>query len=71
MEQNPNPPSLGLEPNDPALKITAQPEIPGLQQFGPDLAGPAGSDSKGPTLLADLSISGSSKAGPHFPGLAT
>ncbi|MGZ3353769.1 MAG: prenyltransferase/squalene oxidase repeat-containing protein [Isosphaeraceae bacterium] len=69
-EQSPDPPSLGLETNDPALKFSAQPEIPGLLRFGPELAGPSGSDSKGSTLLTDLSISGSGKAGSHFPGLA-
>ncbi|MGZ3385911.1 MAG: hypothetical protein ACXWNF_13140, partial [Isosphaeraceae bacterium] len=69
-EQSPDPPSLGLETNDPALKFSAQPEIPGLLRFGPELAGPSGSDSKGSTLLTDLSISGSGNASPHFPGLA-
>jgi hypothetical protein len=70
-EQSLDPPSLGLETNDPALKFSAQPEIAGLQRFGPELAGPSGSDSKGgTTLLTELSISGGGKAGPHFPGLA-
>jgi len=70
-EQSLDPPSLGLESNDPTLKFSAQPEIPGLQRFGPELAGPSGSDSKGgTTLLTELSISGGGKAGPHFPGLA-
>ena len=45
-EQSLDPPSLGLEPDDPAMKFSAQPEIPGLLRFGPELAGPAGSDSK-------------------------
>src|SRR5271165_6536629 len=31
-EQSLDPPSLGLETNDPALKFAAQPEIPGLQR---------------------------------------
>ena len=69
-EQSPDPPSLGLEPSDPTIKFAAQPEIPGLERFGPELAGPAGTEAKGSTLLTELSISGSGKAGPHFPALA-
>ncbi len=69
-EQSLDPPSLGLETNDPAIKFSAQPEIAGLARFGPDLAGPSGSDSGGTNLLANLSISGSGKSGPRFPGLA-
>ncbi len=68
--QSPDPPSLGLEPNDPSIKFAAQPEIPGLQRFGPELAGPSGSEAKGSMLLTELSISGSGKAGPRFPSLA-
>src|SRR3974377_532605 len=49
------------------MKFSAQPEIPGLARFGPELAGPSGSDSKGTTILTDLSISGSGKAGPPLP----
>ncbi len=69
-EQSPDPPSLGLEPSDPTIKFAAQPEIPGLERFGPELAGPAGTEAKGSTLLTELSISGSGKAGPHFPALS-
>ena len=70
-QQSLDPPSLGLESNDLNLKFSAQPEIPGLVRFGPELAGPSGGDSKASTLLTDLSLTGSGgKAGPHFPGLA-
>ncbi len=70
-EQSLDPPSLGLEPADPAMKFSAQPEIPGLVRFGPELAGPKGSDAGGNTLLTELTVSSTKgKGGPNFPSLA-
>jgi hypothetical protein len=70
-EQSLDPPSLGLEPADPAMKFSAQPEVPGLVRFGPELAGPKGSDTTGNTLLTELTVSASKgKGGPNFPSLA-
>jgi hypothetical protein len=69
-EQSPDPPSLGLETVDPLVKFSAQPEIPGLVRFGPDLAGPRGPNAQGVTLLTDLAGSASAKGGLHLPGLA-
>jgi hypothetical protein len=69
-EQSLDPPSLGLEPADPAIKFSAQPEIPGLVRFGPELAGPAGPNSGKVALLADLAGAASVKGGPRFPHLA-
>ena len=37
---DPNPPSLGLESAEPMLRLTNQPEFPGLSAFAPDVAGP-------------------------------
>ena len=69
-EQSLDPPSLGLEPADPLVKFSAQPEIPGLVRFGPELAGPAGPNAKGVTLLTDLAGTASARGGPRLPGLA-
>ncbi|MGC8639653.1 MAG: prenyltransferase/squalene oxidase repeat-containing protein [Isosphaeraceae bacterium] len=69
-EQGPDPPSLGLEPADPLVKFSAQPEIPGLVRFGPELAGPAGPNASGVTLLTGLTGTASARGGPRLPGLA-
>jgi len=59
-EQSPDPPSLGLEPADPLMQFSAQPLVPALASFGPDLAGPA--------PLAGLTSSPNGV--PRLPGLA-
>ncbi|MFO0891943.1 MAG: prenyltransferase/squalene oxidase repeat-containing protein [Isosphaeraceae bacterium] len=70
-EQGPDPPSLGLEPADPALALSAQPDIPGLVRFGPELAGPRSLDT-GVALSTDLSEGGTLRGGgPQFPSLAS
>lgn len=38
---DPNPPSMGFGPADPLIKLSSQPEIPGLVAFAPEPAGPA------------------------------
>jgi hypothetical protein len=69
-DQSQDPPSLGLEPADPKLAFSAQPDIPGLVRFGPDLAGPRSLDA-GVTISTDLSNLGGVKGGgPQFPALA-
>jgi hypothetical protein len=40
-EDTPDPPSLGLSPADPELKLVGQPEVPSLTQYAPALAGPS------------------------------
>lgn len=57
---DPNPPSLGLEPADPLMKLAAQPDIPGLVEFAPELAGPRAATEFGPSL----------QVGAAFPSLA-
>lgn len=57
---DPNPPSLGLEPTDPLMRLAAQPDIPGLIEFAPELAGPKATTEIGPSLLV----------GAEFPSLA-
>jgi hypothetical protein len=53
LEDSPNPPSLGLEPADPQLKLVGQPEIPSLRQFAPTFASPTPlSDAKGAAMAA-------------------
>ena len=59
-EQNPNPPSLGLEGAEPEMKFAAQPQVAALSRFGPQLASPS--------PLPDLALS--IKGTPRFPGLA-
>ena len=59
-EQNPNPPSLGLEGAEPEMKFAAQPQVAALSRFGPQLASPS--------PLPDLALS--TKGTPRFPGLA-
>jgi hypothetical protein len=70
-EQSPDPPSLGLELSDPLVKFSAQPEIPGLVRFAPDLAGPrtAESASTAPGFKLDLSATTGVSGGPRLPGL--
>lgn len=48
---DPNPPSLGLEPTDPLMRLAAQPTIPGLVEFAPELAAPKAAKELGPSLL--------------------
>ena len=69
-EQSPDPPSLGLEPVDPLTKFSAQPNIPGLVKFGPELAGPAGPDTGSIKLISDRSGVGGPAGGPGFPALS-
>ncbi len=70
-EDSLDPPSLGLEPADPASAFSAQPSIPGLVRFGPELAGPR-SVAAGVTFSTELSSVGGLKGGgPQFPSLAT
>jgi Squalene-hopene cyclase C-terminal domain/Prenyltransferase and squalene oxidase repeat len=69
-EHGPDPPSLGLDSADPLVKFSAQPEIPGLVRFGPELAGPAGPNVSGVTLLTELTGTASARGGPRLPGLA-
>ena len=57
---DPNPPSLGLEPADPMMRLSAQPEIAGLVEFAPELAGPKASKEFGPSL----------RVGSDFPALS-
>jgi hypothetical protein len=59
-EQSLDPPSLGLEGADPQMKFAAQPQIPALARFGPELASPS--------PLPDLALS--TKGTPRFAGLA-
>jgi hypothetical protein len=40
-EKSADPPSLGIEPSDPNLKLVGTPEIAALRQYAPVLAGPA------------------------------
>jgi Squalene-hopene cyclase C-terminal domain/Prenyltransferase and squalene oxidase repeat len=56
---SPNPPSLGLEPADPLMQLSAQPKIANLVEYAPDLAGPEplknlGLDVKGTVALPGL-----------------
>ena len=55
---DPNPPSLGLEPSDPLMRLSSQPEIAGLVEFAPDLAGPKASTEFGPSLLVGADLPG-------------
>jgi hypothetical protein len=41
LEQNPNPPSIGLEPEHSGLMMTGQPHLASLTQYAPTLAGPS------------------------------
>lgn len=40
LEDSPDPPSLGLEPDDPKIQFTGRPELSAPAAFGADLAGP-------------------------------
>ena len=69
-EQSLDPPSLGLEPVDPLSKFSAQPNIPGLVKFGPELAGPAGPQTGSIKLISERSGIGGPVGGPGFPSLS-
>lgn len=51
-----NPPSLGLEPSDPLMRLSSQPEIAGLVEFAPQLAGPKALGELGPSVLAGVEL---------------
>jgi hypothetical protein len=56
-EDTPDPPSLGLTPVDPELKLVGQPEIAALAQYAPALAGPSAlpnANVGGPSLGASI-----------------
>ena len=59
-EQSLDPPSLGNQPADPEMKFAAQPSIPAITRFGPELAGPA--------PLSGLALS--TRGMPVLPGFA-
>jgi hypothetical protein len=59
-EQSLDPPSIGLPGADPEMKFAAQPQIPSLTRFAPELASP--------NPLADLALS--ARGTPRLPGLA-
>jgi len=40
LEDNLNPPSLGLTPADPALKLVGEPQITAITQYAPVLGAP-------------------------------
>ncbi len=60
LTDSPDPPSLGVGPEDPALKLVGQPEIASLSHYAPVLAGP--------TPIAD--IRGHSAVPVRPPGLS-
>jgi hypothetical protein len=51
-DDTPDPPSLGLGPADPELRLVGQPEVPAVTQFAPSLAGPP--------VLANSNVAGAS-----------
>ncbi|WP_165224454.1 terpene cyclase/mutase family protein [Aquisphaera insulae] len=69
-EQSPDPPSIGLEPIEPLAQFAAQPMIPTLERFAPELAGPRGNEKGGVKILTDLSGGGALRGGPQFPSLS-
>lgn len=55
---DPNPPSLGLEPADSLMQLSAQPRITNLVDFGPDLSGPAPLKNLGVSVLGAEALPG-------------
>lgn len=51
-----DPPSLGLEPSDPLMRLSSQPEIAGLVDFSPELAGPKSLTELGASLSAGVEL---------------
>jgi hypothetical protein len=63
-----DPPSLGLEPADPELKLVGQPEIASLAQFAPVMASPLMPTNVKPGVSA-ISLTNSNVKGPSLEGM--
>ncbi|QEH36992.1 Pectic acid lyase [Aquisphaera giovannonii] len=68
-EQTDDQPSIGLETIEPIARF-AQPEIPNLERFAPDLSGPNGDPKGGVKILNEASGAGTLRGGAQFPSLS-